>query len=82
MFLLFLCYKIRLGGWLDASRHALMWQGDVVSEFISDTLMGQRDAVSEFILWASTMLCSQNDGVPGNTTIWPLLNTESPVAQW
>ena len=55
-----------LGGWLDASRYALMWQ---------------RDAVSEFI-WVSTRLCSRAMRFQSIPTIWPLLTIECPVAQW
>ena len=72
--LLFLC-------WLGASRYALMWRRDAVSEFICDALMWQHDAVSEF-MWASTWLCSRTMQFQSMPTIWPLLTTESPVAQW
>ena len=63
------------------SSSALMWRRDAVSEFICDALMWQRDAVSEFI-WASTWLCSRAMRIQSIPTIWPLLTTESPVAQW
>ena len=43
--------------------------------------MWQRDAVSE-IIWASTWLCSRTMRFQSIPTIWPLLTTESPVAQW
>ena len=58
-----------------------MWRRDAVSEFICDALMWQRDAVSE-IIWASTWLCSRAMRFQSIPTIWPLLTTESPVAQW
>ena len=35
----FLCKYTHLGGWLDASRYALMWRRDAISEFIYDALM-------------------------------------------
>ena len=59
----------------------LMWRRDAVSEFICDALMWQHDTVSEFI-WASTWLCSRAMRFQSIPTIWPLLTTESPVAQW
>ena len=76
-----LVYSLTVGGWLDASRHALMWWCDAVSEFIRDALMWQHDAVSVFI-WASAWLCSNAMRFQSIPTIWPLLTTESPVAQW
>ena len=58
-----------------------MWQHDAVNEFICDALMWQRSAVSE-IIWTSKWLCSRVMRFQSIPTIWPLLTTESTVAQW